>query len=494
MGLEVGAIIAASSAFFSTTIVGSFTVGQLLLTIALTGAQYAMASLQKKRGIGGFDQSIKQNVKQADAPQRMVLGAARLGGAAFFYETKNPWLYAGFVYHAGQISGVKAWYINGKPLMVDGAGRAVSGSFRRADGTVLVTVSFVPGSAGQAMDAQLAADFPSLPASFRQRGHARAVFKCHYGSGRDEHDAIYGSTGQLDPLGELYGAVVYDPRDPAQDRDDPATWKWSDTAALLIAHYLRSPFCKIAADRIDWTWVAASANRDDEPVALKAGGWQKRYTINGVIDSSQPPETVIKSLLTANRGRLIQTGRKLRIVSGGAQPPAGQRNIMTIDDSMITGGVEFRSAAARAQLINRLRTEFIAPEREWTTANGPVLDFPDLQAEDGAIYEQSIQLPFTESHQRAQRLALAFLLDARYGRHATLAVSLAGLELEGGDLVQLSLSWLPAAEGLYVVERADLADGGNSIALSLSEFSDDIENGWIPDQDEQPFEIAPAEV
>lgn len=490
MGLEVAAATAAISAFLSTTVIGSITIGQILLTVALTGAQFALAALQRPKRPPGVDQSTKQNVRQPDAPLRRVYGQTQTGGAAFFYEAKNPWLYIGYAYNFGPIDSVSAIQINGKKFRIDASGNALDAPFYRSSGEVLVKASIRTGEDDQAIDPILAADFPELPASFRQRGTATVVLKCNYGTSRDDHDAIYGSGGQFEPLLTIKGARVYDPRDPSQERDNPASWKWSDTATLIIADYLRDPiFGRVPPGRIDWQSVAESADRDEEHVGLKDGGWQKRYTINGVVDTSQQPAEVIRSMLTANRGRVVMTGGLIRIVSGAAQEP-----VMTIDDTKVIGAVDFRSSSARANLVNRVKTEFIAPDREYQNANGPVYDRPDLQDDDGNIYEQSITLPFTDTHQRAQRLAKSFLLDARYGRYVTVQCSMTAILLEGGDIVRVDLLWLPAASGLYTVEKAEFMEGFTGISLTLSEFADEIEDGWNPDADELPFTIDPVEV
>lgn len=494
MGLEVGALLLAGSSFGTLTIGGFslFQAASLLITFAVSGAQmiYGMMS-RPKRPPSPLDPGIKQNVRQTDAPQRRVYGEVRTGGAIFFYEARKPHLYVGYAYNAGLIEGISAFQVNGKTFRVDSGGNAIDAPFYRADGSVFLKVSVRSGSASQGIDPMLATDFPALPASFRQRGEATAVFRAHYGNNRDDHDAIYGNGGGFDPLVTIKGARVYDPRDPSQDRDSAETWKRNNAASLILADYICDPkFGRVSRDRVDWRSVALAANRDEETIALKDGGWQKRYTINGVVDSSQQPAEVIRSMLSANRGRIIMTGGMLRIISGGQNVEP----CLTIHDGMVIGAVEFRSKSPRSSLVNRVKTEFIASEREWSTANGPVYDRPDLQDEDGSIYEHSIALPFTESHQRAQRLAKSYMLDARFGKFLTTQCSLDALELEAGDIVRVDLAWMPAATGLYMVEKAELTNNFTSVSLSLSEFSASIENDWTPETDEQTFEISPAQV
>lgn len=497
MGLEVAGLSFLLSSSFGTLTIGGFSaaqVGGFLLTVALTGAQMAFAARRPK--MPGVDNSIKQNVRADIMPQRRVYGEVQTGGAIFFYEAVREWLYVGYAYSVGLCQGITQYKVNGKAFAVDNLYNAINPPFFRPSGAVFLQVSFRNGADDQSRDVLIGNNFPQIPESFRQRGAASAVFRANYGANRDEHDEIYGNGGGFEPLVTLRGARVYDPRDPTQGRDDPSTWKWSRNATLIIADYLRDPkFGRVPADRIDWESVKESAARDAEPVGLKGGGWQPRYCIDGVVDASQAPEEVLRTMLTANRGRVAMTGRKMRILSGGVR----REPVMTVHDAVIVGAVECRSAAPRNQLVNRVKTEFIAQDREWSTANGPVYDRPDLQDEDGGIYEQSLQLPFVSSHQHAQRLAKAFMLDARYGRFVTAQVALgvAGcfpVLLEAGDIIRLELTWLPSATGLYTVEKAEFSADFQSIALSLSEFSAEIEDGWIPEEDEQPFEISPATV
>lgn len=490
MGLEVAAITATISAFLTTTVVGSVTVGQILLTVALTGAQYAMAALQRPKRPPGVDQSIKQTVRVSDPPQRRVYGEVQTGGAIFFYETRGSYLYVGFALSTGIIEGVTEFRINGKKFRIDAAGNALDAPFLRSNGTIYVKVSVRNGTDDQAIDPILAADFPELPASFRQRGVATVVVRAHYGTSRDMHDEIYGSGGGFECLFTVKGARVYDPSDPMQSRDDPATWRWSDAATLCIADYTRHErFGRVSPDRIEWESVAESAVRDREPVGLKGGGFQQRYTINGVVDTSQTPRDIITAMLTANRGRAVPGPDAIRFLSGKGREPE-----FTISDDMVTGAVELRTTAARAQLINRIKTEFISPDREWQSGNGPVLDFDDWQAADGAIFEHTIQLPFTGTHQRAQRLAKAYALDARYGRYLNMTCSLAALPAIAGAVCRVSLTWLPAADGLYQIEAAEFDERLRQITLRLSEHDAVIEDDWTPETDEMPFEIAPAEI
>jgi hypothetical protein len=111
-------------------------------------------------------------------------------------------------------------------VFIDSNGLATSVPFSDG-GNVYLKVSFRNGSINQAIDPIIAADFPSMPATFRQRGHATLVMRAHYGFGSgfqeqdDDHKRIYGDQGLLQPLTRFRGAKCYDPRQSGHVLDDP---------------------------------------------------------------------------------------------------------------------------------------------------------------------------------------------------------------------------------------------------------------------------------
>lgn len=78
-------------------------------------------------------------------------------------------------------------------------------------------------------------------------------------------------------VAQLRGRKVYDPRDPDQQIDDPATWVWSDNPALCWADFERSPLYGRGLT-VDDTELAACADAADEEV--QPGSGEKRRTLN----------------------------------------------------------------------------------------------------------------------------------------------------------------------------------------------------------------------
>ncbi len=458
--------------------------GQILTTFVLTGAQMALGNATKKKRpvrAGVSDAGDKQSIRSSTAPQRRIYGRALVGGAVFFLETKAPYLYQGYLLAAHEIDGIDEVRVGANRVYLDASGNATNVPYNTG-ATSYLKCSIRNGTAAQAIDPVITADFPTIPSTFRQRGHATVVVKAHYGASRDEHDKIWGQG--FNPLFVVRGAKVYDPRKPTHIIDDPTTWEWSATPSLCIADYLRNEYGgDLHYSEIDWETVKAAANRDEESIPLKNGGFEPRYTLNGVIDYDKDPYSVMQAMLASNRGLLVYIDGKLSLFSGGPKDP-----VATIHEGVILGGFEYRGQKPRKELLNLVRTQFVSSDREYQLANGPLYQRTDLQTLDGQTLQSSLDLPFTISHRTAQRLAKTHLLDTRLGRSLAVKVSLDLLHITAGDIVRVDLENFPVANGLYSVEETSFVDGFTALQFTLAEYSSDI-FVWNAANDEQDFTL-----
>lgn len=483
LGLAGTAIIS----FLSTTIVGSVTVGSVLTTIALSGASYLLSSLNAPKGPKSMDEGQKVVSQQAVPIQRMILGKALVGGPLFFLECKPPYLYYGVILASHEIDGLEEFRIGDKIVTLDPAGHAISSNYN--DGTnSYVQVSIRTGTASQAIDPILAADFPELPSTFRQQGHATAVVKFWYGSNADNHEKFWGNQTP-EPKFLVRGAKVLDPNDPTQSSADPSTWKWSDTAALCQAFWLtHAKGGKRPWSKIDIEGLKAAAKADATLVPCKGGAMEKRYTVNGVVTLDQEPIDVVQSLLTANLGRLVWRNGKYTILSG-----VPRTAVWTLNDDSARGALEARYDRPRRELINTMRTRFTAPDREYQVSDGPVLVNSAYLADDGEEHDATIELPFTASHPRAQRIANITLERSRRGRLINRSESIEAIRLSAADVVNFESAFLTMLSGPYELNKAMLSHEALEVEVELEQYDPAIYD-WDPETQEQDFSIEPAEL
>ena len=473
--------------FFATPIIGGLTVGGLLSTVALSGASFAInkALAPKVKGLG-IDEGQKATIQQAVPSQRLVYGRGLLGGPIFFYECKPPYLYIGIVLASHEIDAVEKIFINGKVVEFDGTGAAATVNFVNGT-TPYVYRSVRLGTDSQAIDPILAADFAELPSTFRQRGHATIVLKCYYGSNADDHEKYWGS-GAPQFLFQVRGMKVFDPLDAAQSVSDPTSWRWSDNASLCIAHYLTyAKGCGRPWSAIDLDALRVAAAADNESVTLASGEVQARYTINGVVDLSTDPFETVQNMLTANLGRLIWREGVYSILSGVPRDP-----VWTLGDDSARGDARVRMHRDRAGLINVVRTVFVARDREYQTANGPVLRNATYIAADGEEHEMTLTLPFTDSHTMAQRIGKAVMERSRLGKQVTRSESIDAIRLSAADIVNIEFGFLSVLGGTFEVNACKLNHETFEIEIEAEEYDDSIYD-WST-ADEQAFVIAPVEL
>jgi hypothetical protein len=206
-----------------------------------------------------------------------------------------------------------------------------------------------------------------------------------------------------------------------------------------------------------------------------------------VILKNQPRADVLNAMLSANRGFVAQQQGRVWVTSSRPLPP--QATMPTIDDGMLAGPLQYRSAQPKKSLVNKVRTQFVAPDRDYTTVDGPILVRADLQALDGEVLEQTISLPFTSDHRRAQRLAKGYLLAARLGRTISTNLNHSGLGLQAGMAVRVSSAIYPIMDGDYLVQTVGYPDDFSNIAVTLVEYDPTINGQWDPTVDEQDFTI-----
>jgi hypothetical protein len=500
----ISAAIAITSAILSTTVVGTITIGTIVANVAIAvGLSLVSSLLQPSRGdnAAGFDAGAQANsaetrytVRQSIPFKRVIVGSAYVGFAVHFEDFKAPYFTIGGLISEGPIAGVdKIWIGTNQlsfaaltadtvltPIAVDG----------QPDYPSRVQVSFGLGADAQALDPIIGAEYTSIGATYRQRGIARFSARAHIGADQPEYVSLYGNNARPNFFLLARGVPAYDPRDPTQDIADEATWTWTNNASLIQIWYVTRDFGgRIPMAKIDWDKVAEAADYDDELVGVKGGGFIKRYTADGVITLNQRPYDVMLSLLSANRGMLLQAGGKVWVTSSKPKTP-----IATIHDGVLASGISYRDAKPKRDLINKLQVRFVATEQDYQTVDGPILVRSDLVASDGETLQGTLDLPFTLDHRRAQRLQKAFLDTARLGKNITCRVDitwLADLDDEPiGNAITFDSDLFSLSNGTYLCTSSGFADDFSAIELALTEYDRSIETDWDPATDEQDFTLA----
>lgn len=479
--------------------------GSLALSAASTALQGSnrqsdLNNLAAFTGSGTLSQQMRRPQVAALPEQRLALGTVTTSGALIWRHYDPPYLWHLYALAAHECGDLVSLRINGVDVELENAGNGILRAFGApfyniSTGVRYIELSYRNGTADQAMDPIAGRDFPTLPATFRQRGTTTVMLKAHFGSSQTDHDDVYGQQNVFNPLFRFRGAKYYDPRVLGCDRSDPSTWVNGSTASLNIARalYHAWPDMKLVdIESFDWDKMAASAVIDDKFRGCADGTVERNHTCDGVILSTADPLQMIKELLTSCDGMLVARGGKYHILSGDRRNPVG-----TLHQDMLVGDIELHTETPDADLINIVKTEIVAPDRDYKPVVGPRLRRDDLIALDGKPLETTLTLPFTEGHRRGQRLASRKLKESRgttsgaSGRKAfTATFGIGARNVRAGEVWRVAFRDFDKVDGDYMITEARRDESSAVPQFVISGVSWSNEKfDWHAPTDEQEFTL-----
>lgn len=456
--------------------------GSLALSAANGSMQRRQNSSVPSLGVGTSVESIEQNLRQTESSplpdQRLALGTAIGAFSTCLTRSKPPYIWMQGVLASHRCGPLLAIYVNGVRVPLDASGLPTAPPFYDGS-THYLEVSYRNGLDGQALDPIIARDIPEMPASFRQRGHTVATVKLHYGNSDAHHKDLYGSGGQANLLFEFVGAPYIDLRVPGCSISDPDTWVHGSNASLNIGRYLYHPWPDmrlVDPGQLNWDYFCEGADiddlwrsyvKDDGTLAV-----ERNHTVDGIIVASADPRQTITSLLTACDGKLIVNRGKYHVLPGHPRAPIG-----TLSQDMLAAGFDVQLETPDRDLINTIKTEFLAPGRESKPAVGPVLTFEHLIALDGRPLETTLSLAYTLGDPRAQRLARRKMIESRGGDgNGSQRISFSGVwsraarNYKAGDIVRLFLRDFTDWNGIYEIQRTAPDLNAGTVQIDMLSF------------------------
>ena len=421
-------LIAGVAAIVAGVIIAPFApgVGAALMGIGasmvLGAAAHALTKKPKPFNLLYDAASRTVSVRQPAPPWRVIYGACRVGGIfSFFHVTGSSGEFFHVVYTlAGhQLNSIGAMYFDGVEVPLDGSGDAT--------GTYAGYVHAIKSVGDPAETTQPFADLQTAAptkwtANHLQRGRAKVWVRFKW-----NQDLF--PNGVPNVTFDVQGRKVYDPRGP--------TTAYSNLAALCINDYLTNVAFGLGVDyatKIDETQLIAAANICDEAVALKAGGDEDRYTINGSFDTSEPPRDVLNQMGFAMAGRVVYAGGKWFIHAGSYLTPA-----VDITEGDLRGSIKARTRLSRREMFNGVKGLYLSAANDWQPTDFPTVDGAAYLAQDGNVRAwKDISLAFTTSIATAQRIAKIELERARRQVTVELACSLGMYQIQPPEVIQLS--------------------------------------------------------
>lgn len=228
---------------------------------------------------------------------------------------------------------------------------------------------------------------------------------------------------------QLKGAQIYQERfdtsaggSGSQQWDDPDTWEYTTNAADVIRHFLRGRVLRpeivsmwfgvgAETDFLDpYSVYAAQADHCDESVALKLGGTQARYEVNGWISAANDHKTNLQRLADCMVADPVDEGSRISIRLSEPQTPV----VELFDTDLVVGESSVLGANARSDdVVNRIEGRFQDPSNKYQAVDYPAVANATFEEIDGAEISETFNQVLEISEERAQRKALIFLNKRR---------------------------------------------------------------------------------
>lgn len=440
-----------------STAIGGSVIGRLVLSL---GINAIAARLNRPPAPTPQDRIV--NLSQPLIPMQRVYGRVRKGGAVGFTGFRNNARHYVVIIAAHRTKGPVAHWLDTTEVSVDGIGNLATAPL-----TGLGSIRAYRGLPGQTVDALLDSTFAEVTAAYNFAGLSYAAIEARRPPQELFSDAY--------PSGrEWTYAPVWDGHDQVWDPRD-ATFKWTDNAALIIAHE-----ALFHGKTVDWDEVAAEADAADVLVNTNTGGTRRRWTLNGVFDDTTSWEQARDTLGRACDAFFYETfDGKVGFRLGRYEVPT----ITLTDPDLREAGRSDRNWGP--DVPGEAVVKYTEPDLQWQQASTGA-----IVAEAGlARLEEDIW--FVDSHNQACRLAKRMLRRARAEHTLRAQVGLIGYELIGQRFVRVQIGEL-TFDQVFEIDRLTLNSDG--VSFTIEAASTEADDWSFNALTEEPTRPARAEV
>mgnify|MGYP003131519999 CR=1 FL=1 len=424
------------------TAIGKMAIGSYAIGTAIQGmiVSYAFGRIteafadEPNIDLSNFAKNIKTNSQSNSRTIPVIYGESLVGGTEWraISGANNERLHRVLVLGEGEIESVEKVFLNDKDVT-------------QGDYATLVGVEKKFGTLDQTPSSTLTS-VEGWDATSQGKGIAYIAVAIDFDS-----DVFASGLPTLTAL--VKGKKVYDPRlDSTQTggsgshrTTDTSTWEWSENPALCILDYLTNTIYgrAIPYTDIDLESFMTEANYCDETVThLDSNGneltGQKRYTCNGVINTTDNSMDVIKKLLTSCRGCLLPPSEKFKLV---IDKPS--TSVLTITEDEIIDTFNVVGASVRMRR-NRAKTKFVDKHNNYeagiTITSNENETNSHLEQDNNRILEANLSFPFTNEQIRVDILNQHFIKQSRLSWKCSFSTNLRAFKVEAMDVIRIKHS------------------------------------------------------
>ncbi|WP_340109454.1 hypothetical protein [Pikeienuella sp. HZG-20] len=444
---------AAAPVIFGTALAGTTVGGAIMAAGANIIAAAAIAGATTAAGIllgpkpksTGF--AATAAVRQAAFNLPIVYGRTRVGGGMLLYhlgETDDSDLIVAVAVACHEIDEYKKIYA-GDVLLYDAANGGSQFPAEKLD--INLRLGTVDQGTPPIIGTQL-----DLPVKWELHGVAYYVL-------RFRNYAENWASGVGAFWSEVQGcADVYDPA--TETRGYTNNW------ALCVADYLTRKRgggkYEYGVD-IDIPALTQAAAISAEGVS-EDGGTNKRYTLNGVIDTGIAPGTVLRDLGVYGLGQPIQSGGKISLVAGRAITPSG-----TITQADLASPLTIDSSVDFEDYPDGARGVYSRFDGRFQSDSYPAVVLDDAPAQPNMI---NVDLPMCTKPERAQRLVSGIVRQGRRTRTVITGLFSEFLGAVAGTIYNVDLDDFGIEGPFEIVSSSiEITSVGAQVRVTMLEYS-----------------------
>lgn len=421
----IGGAVSAAAGLFS----GMGALASTVIGIGINmGISALLGMLTSPKTIKPSD--VQNVIRQSVPPRRRHYWWRKTGGFMTFVETKAGDLHMIIYLGEGVLDSIDQIIIDNRPVILDGDGWVTSAPY--PDGRLKIETR--AGTGDDTAYGLIVETFPTIwTADHRLRGCATLMVRAG-GVANSDFNRVYPNRI---PVANVIGywARCFDPRDPAQSADAPATWTCTPNLALQLADYLtHADGLQIDWSEIDLAALAVAADIADEELVTRDGSVIGRYHGGLTYEFTQEPKDIIARFLNAMLGRIYYTAAgKIGIAAGRFETPA-----IRIEDRHIIS-YELRDTSGPLKISNEIIVKYTNTAASHTEGTARHWRDEARISDSGQVRTQTVDAYEAATHNHARRIAKWFdgLLNPRW--QGTIQTNLAGLRAWDEEFVTFEI-------------------------------------------------------
>ncbi|WP_421925466.1 hypothetical protein [Neoaquamicrobium sediminum] len=484
-GLEAFILLAVTnSAVFSLGPAAVSLVTTALTTIATTavvgGLQFLLMPKPPKPEDG------KVPMTQAIPPRIWGMGTNRIAGAYMLWEAVEGRMYSVQALCGHKIHAITGYYLHDDAITLKETGFVEDGPNERY-GNNKIWIGHRLGAVPETPYAELVTPLSGQGIwTNDHRGDGQASLAMFCIGANEKNFSKYYPQGHPRPSVVADMALMWDPRDEAQDPDDPTTWTFTKNAALGIIWQLcfnpfgqREDYHRAILPVLDY-WIE-EADICDEDVPRASGGTEKRYECNGWGTTETDPIAAMNAMLASCDGYLCRRGDGAQILTVGK---FRESRVGVITDTDVMGRM-IQYDVAEEEAVNRLVPKFTYPATDYTQSDTDCFEDVTRQITDGRVLSNDAEFAWVHQWRQARRLGKREWLRIQEKVRGTLDLRLSAFNAVYHRWIRLETPIsMPALNGKIIENRRSimsLQSGG--FKMDFIQHPEDID-AWNPSEDE----------